>query len=415
MATNTGAQGRQVNAFDLASLYLRTAGLPDTQLNRRMLAAWFMAESKRVGKTDIIVYNNNPLNIRPEGSNQPYHTFTGVPGKFASYSGTTAGAQAWAEFLKRNKYNGIISAFKYSDVQAMRAALAGKPHWGTGANLYYSVFKELPADGSTGTNLGDSSSFKGINDSGSIDATLASDTSTTQDYLATMFEQYRKENGIDPNSKVTQAQFDNFITAWLPQKNAALATALQEGTGTSGGGFWAQMTRNALANGVTWAELTKAHNAYSSPYENAAKAPDPLAAIGNFFDPAKWPARMLHIGAILAGTGMVFYGLKIIISNAGVDGVSAGANSAHTIVRERYPAIIDSSEVDDESDDLVEDAEKVVEKPVQRARRTSRANKPSDAEQAELLRMSRDAQNENKGNASRSRTEAPLKSETGAA
>lgn len=416
MAQDTGAQGRQVNAFDLASLYLRTAGFPDTKINRRILAAWFMAESKRVGKYDIIVYNNNPFNIRPDTANAPYHhlyrynkdgTKTDL-GKFASYSGTTAGAQAWADFVRRNKYNGVIWALKNQDAAALNFKRADGKSWGTSFNLYWSIYKGFasssPNYSGTGTDLGDSSKYVAGQPIDAITAS-ASGTDNTGSYtyiLAQELEKYRADKNISKDSPVTLAQLQDFYTVWLPANDPGFFSKypgieknliiLINWTKQNGDGW------------STWKSLTDV------PAQTDTNVPstDPLAQIASFFDPSKWPARGIHILAILTGGIMVFVGMKIIISNAGVDGVSAGAGGATTIIKQRYPAIIDKDEIDEEPDE----PEISIPKPPP----ARRAKERDFAAEAELERLSREAQEANsKANTARSSAQAPLKTETGAA
>lgn len=129
-----------VDAYALADLYLKRAGLPNTRSNRIMLTAWFMAESARVGNKDIRVYNNNPLNITTSGSD--YHKFSGIGLRFANYSSPEAGADAWYGLL-RARYPRVLKAFENdSGYVELASAITASP-WGTSGGLVAKIAVSL--------------------------------------------------------------------------------------------------------------------------------------------------------------------------------------------------------------------------------------------------------------------------------
>ena len=129
-----------VDAYDLAELYLKRTGLPNTRSNRVMLTAWFMAESARIGSRNIRVYNNNPLNITTSSSD--YHKFAGIGLHFANYSDATAGADAWYGLLQR-RYPRILSAFREDKGYLELAAAISASPWGTSGNLVKNIASGL--------------------------------------------------------------------------------------------------------------------------------------------------------------------------------------------------------------------------------------------------------------------------------
>lgn len=325
---------RQFNAYGLASLYLRTAGLPDTSLNRRILAAWFMSESKRVGQTDILVYNNNPLNITCRSCSD-YHQFNGIGLKFANYSGTTAGAQAWAN-LVRGSYPGIYFALKAQDHGAFRSALAGgPPHWGTNASTWGSVFNNLSSQMFEGQypNYGDSSNLQQgppvpqLSAFNGLYSKPLGSTFTDQDVSAIM-KILEDNHWFDANNPlgiistpIAEATFAGILNkhrgeAWTPELLAKLAAE----TGVAA----VQAGNTNPANAIPGVQALNDLNATLGKLTNGA--------------------NLFHVVAIALGFGLVFYGLKVIFRSANVEGISSGnsgGNSTTIIESEtRYPMVI---------------------------------------------------------------------------
>lgn len=153
--TNTpNPRGVEVNALDLATVYLNALNAPATVENQRALAAWFLAESPHGSKPNtIVMYGNNPLNIVGRGD-AGTHTFTKNPYAFASYSSVDTGAKQWADNLQSGwgatyGYNHIANALQQNNQQGFIAAL-GSSKWGTNASLVQSVFNRLTGSNATG-------------------------------------------------------------------------------------------------------------------------------------------------------------------------------------------------------------------------------------------------------------------------
>lgn len=337
----TNLQPRQFNAYGLASLYLRTAGLPDTQLNRRILAAWFMAESKRVGSTDVLVYNNNPLNITCTQCTN-YHQFNGIGLKFASYSGTTAGAEAWASLVRR-KYPGIYVALKAQDRGAFRSALAGgPPHWGTNASTWSSVFNNLSSQLFEGQypNYADSSHY--TNNGGGFQ-TPGGDTTPALSAFNGQYSQplgstFTRQNALDliatlekngwfgpggPASFVAESEFINILgnhvgEKWTPQLLAKIASETGVAAVTAG--------KNPINDLPVIGPTVQLAD-----------------RLNHLLGPDTFGPNMFHIVGIVLGFGLIFYGIRVIFRSANVEGISAGNSGNSTTIIEsetRYPMVI---------------------------------------------------------------------------
>lgn len=318
--------GKQYNAFDLASLYLRTAGLPDTPLNRRILASWFMAESKRVGPSDIMVYNNNPLNYTCTTCTD-YHQFGGNSLKFANYSSPAAGASAWANAIHRPIYAPINAAFKAQDWAGLAYALRTTP-WGTSPMTFTNVFKSTPKDLSTGADLG---TIGGHGAGGSWDPTGGSP-------ITTMLKRYIADHGIDPNSQITEGEWNNFL-AWE-----------QEQTGIDISGEFPY----SKFQGMTWSDAIGGFSKFGVPNPSTNPLDTIAGALNNlsfWTDPAKGADRLFHIVGLLAGAAVFWLGLKTVLNSADVTGEGGGdvivenAGGGSEKVVERYPVIIDKGDV----------------------------------------------------------------------
>lgn len=354
MGTDTGAVGVKTNALDLAALYLRQAGLPDNIITERMLAAWFMAESQRVGGSYIMVYNNNPLNIRPESSSQDYHHLYRINkdgtkrdlGKFASYGGTTAGAQAWNDFLTRNGYKGIITAFRHADPVALHSASAwlnsSGNAWGTSANTFYSVYTGLVASGAKGTgqNLDDGSQFNGINGSGSVGGYHGGNTG-----MFGLFYMNGKPIIYYPVGKPLDQQMitdivntldsSGFVPSADPISRAAALSHIRRILMNHEGEPWGPTLGAELA-----AEISGSAIASGNQVSDAISAviPNPLndinKTLGDAVSKLTNSNDWFHLGMIVAGGVLFFLGLRITLKSVGQEEGDTGEEISETVTTE---------------------------------------------------------------------------------
>ena len=327
----------QVNdAFSLASLYLRTAGLPDTKLNRQMLAGWFWAESAHSGTQGVVVYNNNPLNITVSGSNPNYHLFSNNSLHFGNYADPTAGAQAWANLLNSNhSYAGIITAFRISDYRAF-PSIVGKSPWGTSsggvANGYNYMSKlagdathALPTGGVIGKQMPKDNSvvFHFFSTSGApVDITYPIGTKIDQQFIVDLTNRLNSAGvfggipagDLNPvNDLVRGAAYDAFKASLQP----LIGTTVQKDTV---GKFGDKITAAAG----------------SQPGTNIF--PD-ISGISGFFSNLN-KSNVLHVAAIPAGAVLLFFGARIMLGSAGV-GTQPQGGGGTTIIKQRaYPVIV---------------------------------------------------------------------------
>lgn len=132
---------RRVNALELADYYLKYLGWPSTPTTRRVLAAWFMAESPRVkgSSTDIILKGNNPLNITCRSCSS-YWLSGGGSHKVVIYDSQQAGAEAFKQLINGGGpgYSGIVSAFKTQpDNAGALISSINRSGWVTGGTNSY--------------------------------------------------------------------------------------------------------------------------------------------------------------------------------------------------------------------------------------------------------------------------------------
>lgn len=328
------------NAYDLAALYLKRAGLPNNNISRRMLAAWFMSESHRSGSQDIVVYNNNPLNYTTSGSN--YHKFDGIGLHFANYAGTTAGADAWAAAINRPIYKPIKLAFQASDWAALGAALKHVP-WGTSGTTYLGVYRSLTQQAisrkgfseGTGANLDD-----GSGGSGSISQ---SPGYANPQQLGAWYKNGVPTVSFEEGHTLTQSDVEEITTklrdaGWFdsgdPAATLFAVNSFREVMQGFVGKKWTPATIAAIGAATgTAAVKAGAAGGLTQTFQN----------IDNFFDPTKWGPRLFHILGIAVGIGFFAYGLKIVLSSAGVEGISSGGGGGTTVIEKQYPAFVEGS------------------------------------------------------------------------
>jgi hypothetical protein len=335
--------GVRTNAFDLAGLYLRTAGLPDTPTTRRMLAAWFMAESSRVSgsRTDIIVYNNNPLNIRHTTwpGDRPQHDFSGNP-NFASYSTPLKGAQAWKDYMnwgagRWSSYKGILTALKVQEPAAFVKAITSSP-WGTAGGLVGRILPGLPVNGSTNNPI-----------PGAYGSSTPNATTANYDPNAALARLKAAGVSTDPNHVLTEEDLQKIFRFiyWEGDKNANI-----------------DFNTNPLYLALKNAYLGKTVNDFiqsgDKPIDTSAGFWQPLYdLVRGAFDPEVW----LHAGAMVVGALMIGWGLKTVLSGIDVVGpprvaVTSGGGGGGESIVERYPVIINpgGGKVEEEFTDVAE-------------------------------------------------------------
>lgn len=315
------------DVFELASLYLRTAGFPDTALNRRILAAWFWSESQHSGKKGIVAYNNNPLNITTSSTN--YHKFSGNSLHFANYATPQEGAVAWNNLLHANPgYRGIITALSIQDSAAFPSAV-GKSPWGTNGKTITSSFWYMQHQSAdvTGT-LTDSfpkttpSDFtinfgNATNPGTGIPETFSTTTVITADFVKNL-----------GNDLYTKGAFGNdYVTA-----NAA-KMAFEKAMLPLIGQTWGAAIQGPLAQYIG-AEAT-------SQGANSNIIPD-ITGINAFFTGLS-KSNVLHVAAIPAGAILLFFGMRLMLSQAGVgtDAGTGGGGRNTTLIQTRsYPVFM---------------------------------------------------------------------------
>lgn len=337
-------QPQTFNAYGLASLYLRTAGLPDTPRNRRILAAWFRAESAHVGQYGVLVYNNNPLNYTCTSCSN-YHQFSGNNLKFVNYSGTTAGAQAWAAAINRPIYKPIKLAFQAQDWAAFQHALRAAP-WGTSANTWKSSFNALPDNPNLPQglpNYADNSSYS----SGSIGfQTPGGDTTPTKRlsafnglYSHEVDKTFTRQDALD---LIAVLEKNGWFGPGGPASFVAESVFIDI-LGRHVGEKWNQELLAKIAAETGVAAVNAGHNPVN---DIPVIGPTVQLAdrVNHLLDPANFGPNMFHIVGIALGFGLVFYGIRIIFRSAGVEGISSGntgGNSTTIIESEtRYPMVI---------------------------------------------------------------------------
>lgn len=330
-AASYNLKAQQYDVFNLASLYLRTAGFPDTPTNRRLMAAWFWSESQHAGNTGVTAYNNNPLNITTSGSN--YHQFAGNTLKFANYATPQEGAQAWSSLLASNpRYLGIMTALRNQDYALFPSAVGGSP-WGTSGSTVkssYNYFQHFATDAT-----------------GNINTQTWAAANANQGAPLT-FGQYT--NISYPTGTVITQKMLNDIASSLWQQGAFGTTDPTNLTGyaTSAkaeavfqgdmqqylGKVWNTQTLAAMGQSVPAAGV-------ASDKANPLQVPD-LTGINNFFGSLS-KNNVLFAALIPAGAILMFYGLHMITSAAGVTGKKSngGGSGSTTVIQTRqYPVLV---------------------------------------------------------------------------
>lgn len=343
--TQTATQDKSTNAFDLAALYLTRAGLPNTWVNQRILAAWFMAESSRIGNTNINVHNNNPLNITTTSEAVPYHILyrgsTPIKLKFVSYGTAAEGADAWASLVQR-KYPGIWLGFKAQSPAAVIKAISKAP-WGTSAKLVQSSYNSIPSSGT----LGDPNKIDVLRDSrpptpGPLGAWYINGVPTVT------FQEGHTITAADVDTIAGELDKAGFFNSGDP---IASALAIDQFKGILRGHIGEQW------NNATLIKIGGETGTAAVAAGSAGGLSQALTNIDNFLDPTKMVPRFVHIGAILLGGIMVGYGFKILIGAAGASdssgsgvNISVGGGGGGGV--ERYPFIIHEGGTEMEGADL---------------------------------------------------------------
>jgi hypothetical protein len=321
------------DVFQLASLYLRTAGLPDTPTNRRLLAGWFWAESAHSGQTGVVAYNNNPLNITTSGSN--FHTFANNSLHFANYATPQEGAQAWTNLVNSNPgYRGIVTALRVQDTpQAFSSAIGHSP-WGTSSSgvlsaVYY--MQHFTADLS-GTPLLNGTPYSpnysvtfgnASNTAQPIVETFATGTTITQDFISGLAQDLLNKGAF--GGTTAQGDFNPVDNAVAGTAKGVFIAAMQPLIGMK----WGPSVNAPLGGYITQA-------AQNQP--KAPSGPD-LTTINSFITNLN-SNNFLHIGAIAAGAVMVFFGLRILLAQAGVSTSGGQQGGTNTTVVRQYPVIM---------------------------------------------------------------------------
>lgn len=135
------AQGRWINAYDLASQWLTFMHWPNTPGNQRALAAWFMAESSRKGN-NVWVVGNNPLNISSKAGN--YRIVRDSLGRahyIAVYDNALMGSTAFKNVISspNHNYPGIVKAFNFGGNPIAAIINSGWVVGGVGPSYYHTV------------------------------------------------------------------------------------------------------------------------------------------------------------------------------------------------------------------------------------------------------------------------------------
>jgi len=309
------------NANDLASLYLRTAGFPDTALNRRILRAWFFSESSRDG-LNANVLNNNPLFITTRDPNSTY--FKGEWSnhyKYMSYSTPLAGAQAWASLLRRG-YPGMYHALQKQDPTAFGNAL-GQKKWGTSARTWRRVFNGLPGIEKVGkldsgaTTAPDSDSKQARNELGAFYmagkplVTFPRDHKLTAADVAYIMDILDK-SGYVPDPK---GPFGGLTRALALD---GIRDILKKHIGEK----WNEALIASLAFEIGDAAISA--DPLNGPLSGLSGIAAALNGINEALDPNKWAGRIPRFLAVLAGGLSLAWGLKILVSEAGVKGIGSG-------------------------------------------------------------------------------------------
>lgn len=330
------------DAISLASLYLRTAGFPDTPLNRQLLAGWFWAESAHSGKQGVVVYNNNPLNITVSASNPNYHLFSNNSLHFGNYATPQQGAQAWANLLNSNHaYKGIVTALMLQDYHAFPTAIGHSP-WGTSssgvtAGVNYmlkisgSTIVPLPTGNYGGGNSGGGGGGGGgisdvvlhffpVNNGKAFDVRVPVGTKIDQAWIDSLANQLNAAGVFGGNPAGDYNPVDELARAAAYD---AFKTSLKPLIGTT-----------------TTADFAKSFGSYvQQGAASQAQFPD-ISGITKFFTNLN-TSNLLHVAAIPAGAILLFFGARLMLGSAGVGGNSGGGGGTNTVVQTRsYPVFM---------------------------------------------------------------------------
>ena len=284
----TGPSPTEVNANDLASVYLGALGAPNTTENRRALAAWFLAESAH-GSTpgSIVVIGNNPLNLTGSGSGGS-RSYAGH--SFAVYNSPAEGAAAWASTLKsawgqKYGYNVIAASFIGNSTNGQATIDAIKNSgWVTGrlgqsytSGSLQNAFNHLTGAGSNEPNI-----FNIPNGTILTDSTIGAAMAYFMKYHSDLL-------GSDPvSAAIAQQQILANLQAHKGETwNAATAAAIQ-------GTFYKSANQ---ANPL---------NTYLAPLQSIG------TLAGDLTDPQKWGYTL----ALLGGVGLIVIGGLIITKGA---------------------------------------------------------------------------------------------------
>lgn len=349
VTSNNVPYGRTIGAYDLAGLYLTRAGIPDNGLTRRILAAWFMSESRRVGASGIQVYNYNPLNITTTDSSTPWHYLTGKNGQYLrdshgnifmyrSFDTPQQGADAWYALMQK-RYPGMLTALRHADPVAFAYALGHAP-WGTNSKTFISVFNSLPKTNSE--NFGNIPTG-GPTDTGGAPPSDSAGAAPTPGGVTGAFWMNGSplvvfENGHvltknDVEDIVNTLDHSGFVPSADPITRAAALDGIRQVLMKHVGERWSSVLVAQIAveiQAAAWNDNTLGRNlVQGADVVGQGIASSPLGLL----DPTKLPGRLLHITAIIIGLILIGYGGKRALDSA----ESGSSDNTTTVVR--YPLI----------------------------------------------------------------------------
>lgn len=363
-------QGKWVNAYDLASLYLRTAGLPDTARNRHILASWFKSESSHKGDM-IHVNNNNPLFITSPSKSNPYFyiykngkpllTSAGTPWRYRSYSDASTGATAWSNLLQSHgSYNAIYYALKHQDAVAFGSAL-NKSGWGTNASTWRSNYKATTDAGGTGSNvnnpIGNATLTSANADTYATDVGFLFDSdgkAVISFPLNATFDRNMADQIMGEYEKMVNADPNNYDPLSKALALDELRRILYKHADNK-----EKVTPELVAKIAVESNIA----AFNAGRGNLNILPGPLGDIANTLNeainPEKWVSRGVHLAACLAGGFLIWKGVRLMIDEA------TDKRDRQTVIVEggRYPAFVEDSFEDVEETAPTIETPKAVPKP----------------------------------------------------
>lgn len=310
-----------VKSYTVASMFLRALGAPDTAPMRRAVSIWLRFESG--GR----ITGNNPWNLHngpPCKSASRYCPGNGVlPGQIGNryagpgdqnvavfrtlQDGTKASANNLLRLSPSYGYGRVIAEARQGDAIGFLDALQ-RSNWSAGHYGYSKLVSAFKGAFNYNTTL----TLNPVG-GGSSGTPGTPDPEPDADPVYAGALEWAKSQGINPGSRITQEQWDAFVTYWIKK------------VGQKPGGELETLLRKTVGPrwiGKTWAEIGSHQAEFPAGTDPLKTIADAIGGVGNvlafLLDVENW----LYILALAAGVGLAGYGFaQLTGARIGVPGV----------------------------------------------------------------------------------------------